>query len=89
MNFCEIGMVTCWVLNPNIKYEIISFCALVFLPLMIFVRLAALEIIFQKYKKLTNKKLAFLYLWVMTLREELYDNSTQQEEELDSSKVEK
>tara|TARA_R110002020_G_scaffold184548_3_gene381673 strand:+ start:9856 stop:10101 length:246 start_codon:yes stop_codon:yes gene_type:complete len=81
MNTCEIGMVNCWVFNEHVQYEILSFFALILLPLMILVRLAVLEIIFQKYKQLTNKKLAYLYLWVMTLKEESHDNSSQQEKE--------
>tara|TARA_R100001244_G_scaffold131058_1_gene103893 strand:+ start:314 stop:583 length:270 start_codon:yes stop_codon:yes gene_type:complete len=89
MKPCAVGMVNCWVFNENVQYEILSFFALILLPLMILVRLAVLEIIFQKYKKLTNKKLAYLYLWIVALKEGSHDNSSQQEEEFNTSKVEK
>ena len=50
MGVCEIGMVTCLIDDPNLKYELMSFCSIVLLPLALTVRLAIDEMIFQKWR---------------------------------------
>ena len=51
MTNCDIGMITCLVSDPNIKYELLSFFALMLLPLAITIRMAINEIIFQRWKE--------------------------------------
>lgn len=50
MVICEVGIITCLVEDDNVKYELLSFFALMLLPLAILIRLAVDEIIFQKWK---------------------------------------
>jgi NADH:ubiquinone oxidoreductase subunit K len=51
VEYCEIGIVFCSTQNELIKAELVSFFALMLLPLAVFIRLSILEIIYQKFKK--------------------------------------
>jgi hypothetical protein len=50
-NYCKIGIVFCSTQNQWIEAELVSFFALMILPLSLFIRLFILEIIYQKFKK--------------------------------------
>jgi len=43
-------MVTCLIDDPVLKYELLSFCSIILLPLALTIRLAIDEHIFQKWR---------------------------------------